>query len=438
MSLQASSNTSTDLICRLDEVTLGDAESAGTKAAILGELSRSGLPVPAGFVILAPAYAVFARDAALDARIAVALGGRDLDDRESFEEATFRVRQVVESEPLSGELADAIVRGYETLGARPVAVRASAAEHRGAPPLGGIFDSFLGVDDSAELLAAVKRCWSSRFNADHLLLRAPRSERGAVDLAVLVQVQVPATRAGVAFTVDPATGDEDRVVIEAGFGLSDGIVSGAVSADRYVLDKGNLVVLDHKARAARRPIERVDGMTAVRGVAAASSQVMTDSELRRLAALATLVERRWTDAQEIEWACDGNGKLWIVQARALPGRDVAHPQGARPLLRGLGAARGQATGRVRIAGTDPSGLQLGPGDVFVAHVTSPETIPPLHLAAAVVTDGGGMSSHAAIAARWLGIPCVVGTAEATSLLTEGQMVAVDGDRGLVLEPESAH
>src|SRR5688500_6150463 len=109
MSVQTSPNTTTDLICPLDQVTLRDADVAGTKAAILGELIRGGLPVPRGFVILAPAYAVFAHDAALDARIAVALAGRDLDDRRSFEEATLRVRQVIEAESLTGSLADAIV-----------------------------------------------------------------------------------------------------------------------------------------------------------------------------------------------------------------------------------------------------------------------------------------------------------------------------------------
>jgi pyruvate,water dikinase len=440
MSDVTSAPAATELIRPLDQVTPGDARAAGMKAAMLGGLSRSGLPVPRGFVILAPAYDLFAREAALDARIAVVLADRDLDDRTSLQEATLRVRQVIESESLPASLADAIVRAYDALGARPVAVRASGPEFAAAQSLGGIFDSFLGVDDRPELLAAVKRCWSSRFSADHLLLSTSGSERRATwDLAVLVQVQVPATRAGIAFTVDPATGDEDRIVIEAGFGLSAGIVSGAESADRYVLDKKNLVVLDHRARSARRRIERVDGMTAVRGAdaAEADAQVMTDSELRRLAALVTTVEQRWSDAQEIEWACDDNGKLWIVQARALPRPEAARPAGAKPLLHGLGAARGRASGRVRLAGVDPSGIQLAPGDVFVAHVTSPDTIPPLHLAGAIVTDGGSMSSHAAVAARWLGIPCVVGTAEATNVLAEGQMITVDGDRGLVLEATRA-
>jgi pyruvate,water dikinase len=311
------------------------------------------------------------------------------------------------------------------------------AEFRSTQPLGGLFDTFLGVDEPMELLAAIKRCWSSRYNADHLILRARRSERRTpVDLAVLVQAQVPATRAGVAFTIDPATGDEDRIVIEAGLGLGVGLTSGSVSADRYVLDKRNLVVLQHAPRSTRRRIERVDGTTAVRGVDASpmEMQVMTDSELRRLAALARTVEERWPDARDIEWACDGDGKLWIVQARALPrAADVALPSG-KPLLQGLGAARGRATGRVRIAGADAAHLRLDPGDVLVARVTSPETIPPLDSAAAIVTDGGGMSSHAAVAARWLAIPCVVGTAAATTALSEGQIVTVDGDRGLILDP----
>jgi pyruvate,water dikinase len=428
----------TDLVSPLGDVTQRDEHVVGTKAAILGELSRAGLPVPPGFVIRAPAYRAFAREASLDARIAVVLAERDLDDRRSFEEATRRVRQVIESMPLRGGLADAIVAAYDALGVRPVAVRASVAETAAGQAVAGLFDSFLGVDEPEELLSAVKRCWSSRFNADHLLLRAPRSERRApVDLAVLVQAQVPASRAGVAFTVDPATGDEDRVVIEAGFGLGVDIVGGTVSADRYVLDKRNLVVLEHTPRSARRHIERVDGVAAVRGVDASetSLQAMTDSELRRLAALVTSVEEHWPDAHEVEWACNGDGKLWIIQARALPAAANSVPPRGKPLLQGLGAARGHATGRVRIAGAGARALRLEPGDIFVACVTSSETIPPLHDAAAVVTDGGGMSSHAAIAARWLGIPCVVGTAAATTALSEGQIVTVDGDHGLILDSD---
>jgi pyruvate,water dikinase len=437
--MQTRTTLATELIRTLDQVALRDADVAGSKAAVLGELSQAGLPVPPGFVILASAYPVFAGEASLDARIVGVMAGQDLNDRDSFEDATRRARQVIESERLPDSLAGAILERYEALGARPVAVRTSAAEIAAAQPLGGLFDSFLGVDEPVELLSAVKRCWSSRFNADHVLLDPSRSKRRApADLAVLVQAQVPATRAGIAFTADPATGDEDRVVIEAGFGLGVGIVSGAESADRYVLDKRNLVVLEHRPRSARRRIERVDGMTAVRGVDVFDThmQVMTDSELRRLAALVTAVEERWEGAQEIEWACDGNGKFWLIQARALPQIDHAGRSG-RPLLAGLGAARGRATGRVRIAGADANRMRLDPGDVFVAHVTSPEAVPPLHEAAAIVTDGGGMSSHAAIAARWLGIPCVVETAAATEVLAEGQMVTVDGDRGLVVEPDAA-
>jgi pyruvate,water dikinase len=435
--MQTSALPVTELIRTLDQVGLPDADTVGSKAAAIGELQQAGLPVPPGFVILPGAYFTFASEASLDARIAVALAERNLDDRRAFEEATRHVRQVIESAPLSGPLADAIVAGYDALATRPVAVRASVAETAIGQSLGGLFDSFLGVDDPEELLAAVKRCWSSRFNADHLLLRAPLAQRRVpVDLAVLVQAQVPASRAGVAFTADPATGDEDRIVIEAGFGLGVGIVSGAVSADRYVLDKRNLVVLEHTPRGKRRRIERLDGMMAVRGVDASTGpQVMTDSELRRLAALVTSVEEHWPDALEVEWACNGDGKLWIVQARAAPPAAISAPRRGRPLLWGLGAARGHATGRVRIAGADARTLHLDPGDVFVAHVTSPESIPPLHDAGAIVTDGGGMSSHAAIAARWLDIPCVVGTAQATIALSEGQIVTVDGDQGLIFEPE---
>ena len=426
----------------LATLRLTDVESAGAKGAVLGELIQARFPVPPGFVVGTPCYHAFSQggsqiEHALHERVALTLAEFDLDDDEALAAGSQNVRALIEAEPLPGWLAAAVRSAYEALGAQVVAVRPSPilrdpedAYHA------GMFDSFLGVDGAEALLHALRRCWSSLFSPHAIRARERRGlgPEGA-ELAVVVQAQVPAARAGVVFTLDPATANEDRIVVDAGRGLGVGVVSGAVSADRYVIDKGNLVVVSRVLRANRRAIDEVDGLTAVRGSAPRETpaQVLTDSELALLAGLALRVEEHFGEAQDIEWACDSEGKFWIVQARALgtTASAVREPWGTE-LVRGLGAAPGRCIGRARVVGSLTRARQLASGEILVAHVTGPESAPLMHGVGAIVTDTGGMSSYAAVVARRLGIPCVVGTAEATNVVSDGQLITVDGDHGLVL------
>jgi pyruvate,water dikinase len=289
-------------------------------------------------------------------------------------------------------------------------------------------------------LRAVRRCWSSLFGARTIFYRAKRGfGQAEMDIAVVVQLQVPAQRAGVMFTIDPSSGASDRLVIEGAFGLGESVVSGQVSPDRYIVAKDSLAVLAREVRRKALAIEPLEsGGTHTRELSEAEAlePVLEDSEVRALAELGQRIADHYGAPQDTEWAIDDGGRIWILQARpvtAAGGAPVASVGEGLVLLRGLGAAPGASSGRARVLTSLADASALADGDVLVAHMTAPDWVPLMRRAAAIVTDSGGMTCHAAIVSRELGIPCVVGTQEATSKLRDGELVTVDATRGIVLE-----
>ncbi|HEY7537471.1 MAG TPA: PEP/pyruvate-binding domain-containing protein, partial [Gaiellaceae bacterium] len=236
--------TATELGLRpISDLTRADVPFAGGKGANLGELTAAGLPVPPGFVIGAPAYAAFVDGTGLRERIEARLAGVDVDDPAALEAAAQEVRALVDAEPVPDGIAAAIRRSYEELvGAdrdAPVAVRSSAtAEDTEAASFAGMNETFLNTRGADDVLAAVRRCWSSLFGARTIFYRAKRGFGQAdMDIAVVVQRQIESERAGVMFTIDPSSGSTDTLVIEGSFGLGEAVVSGRVSPDRFVVDK---------------------------------------------------------------------------------------------------------------------------------------------------------------------------------------------------------
>lgn len=450
-----------------DELSRADVAFAGGKGANLGELLRAGLPVPPGFVVGAPAYAAFCEQTGLRERLAHELDGVDVESTAALDAASRRARALVDRATLPAWLHDAIVAAYRELGGdqTPVAVRSSATgEDTASASFAGMNETFLNVCGEEAVVDAVHRCWASLFGARTVFYRARRGFSPAgMDIAVVVQRQLAATRAGVMFTIDPASGRADRIVIEGAFGLGESVVSGSVSPDRYVVDKGTLAILTREVRPKELVIEgQPGGGTAVRAVTGAEAlqRVLDDDEVRTLAELAVRIEAHYGSAQDTEWAFDPDGTAWMLQSRPVtsaggtpsaeaaaadadagpggaeagtaPAGAGAAAAGGPPLVRGLGAAPGRAAGAVRqvhdLAGADA----FGEGDVLVTHMTAPDWVPLMRRAAAIVTDSGGMTCHAAIVARELGVPCLVGTGDATSKLREGEIVTVDTTRGVVV------
>jgi pyruvate,water dikinase len=434
-----------------------DVPWAGGKGANLGELTRAGLPVPPGFVVGAPAYAATCEQSGLRERLAQLLDGLDADDTAELEARAQQARALVLDTPLPPALARAIRDAYGALCGDdvdvPVAVRSSAtAEDTATASFAGMNESFLNVRGADAVLEAVRACWGSLFGARTIFYRAKRGLGQAdMDIAVVVQRQIASLRAGVMFTIDPATGARDRLVIEGSLGLGEAVVSGAVSPDRYVVDKHDGAILAREVRRKRIAIEPLaDGGTRQRELAGdeALTPVLSDDEVHRLAELGIRIEEHYGAPQDTEWAFDPDGRAWMLQSRPVttfPGA-LAPPAAAAPLrgggrppetqrgpvlASGLGAAPGVASGPARVMQSLAGADRLVDGDVLVAPMTAPDWVPLLRRAAALVTDTGGMTCHAAIVSRELGIPCVVGTGDATTKLRDGELVTVDGSRGQV-------
>jgi pyruvate, water dikinase len=423
-----------------------DTAYAGGKGANLGELTGAGFPVPPGFVVAAPAYEAFCDTGGLRKRIAARLDGLDVDDTAALARASEDVRVMVEEEPLPGWLEREIRTAYARLAGEdaPVAVRSSAtAEDTAAASFAGMNETLLNVRGADAAVAAVRRCWSSLFGARTLFYRAKRGFGQAdMDIAVVVQLQIPATRAGVMFTIDPSSGDADRLVIEGSFGLGEAVVSGSVSPDRYIVHKEDLTILAREVRRKELVIEgKPDGGTVTRELSAEESAkpVLSDEEVREIAGLGVQIEKHYGQPQDTEWCFDADGKAWMLQSRPVTsagGEDADAADSAHDgeiLLRGLGAAPGTGAGKVRVIRELGDAETLNEGDVLVTHMTAPDWVPLMRRSAAIVTDSGGMTCHAAIVSRELGIPCVVGTADATEKLRDGEVVTVDAREGVVRE-----
>jgi pyruvate,water dikinase len=425
----------------LSDLRRDDVAVAGGKGANLGELVSAGFPVPPGLVVGAPAYGAFCDAGGLRDRLAALLDGVDVDDTARLEAAAARARELVMTEPLAPALERVLRDRIEAVtegGRVPVAVRSSAtAEDTESASFAGMHESFLNVVGTDAALDAVRRCWASLFGPRSVFYRAKRGFGLAdVDIAVVVQRQVAATRAGVMFSVDPASGDPSRIVIEASFGLGEAVVSGSVSPDRYVVDKASLEVVAREVRAKELVVERADGGGVARRPATEEERrrpALSEQEIRDVADLGRRVEEHYGAPQDMEWAYDPEGRLWLLQSR--PVTTAARPPEAdRPgaeLARGLGAAPGMASGPVRRVRDLGEAARVRDGDVLVTHMTAPDWVPLMRRAAAIVTESGGMTCHAAIVARELGIPCVVGTGDATRTLRDGELVTVDATQGTV-------
>lgn len=424
----------------------GDVPFAGGKGANLGELIRAGFPVPAGFVIGAPVYAAFAETSDLRRQIAARLDGADVSDAVALQSAATDVRFIIDEAQLPDVIDRAIRAAYSDLAQgvdAPVAVRSSAtAEDTEAASFAGMNETFLNVCGSDAVVDAVRRCWSSLFGARTIFYRAEKGlPQADMDIAVVVQRQVDVDRAGVMFTVDPASGARDRIVIEGAFGLGEAVVSGRISPDRYVVDKPALKILAREIHPKTAVIEaRQGGGTTLRDATGeeALRPTLSDAEVRELAELGRRIEEHYKAPQDTEWAIDHDGRVWMLQARPVTALVSAAPPAtsataARVLVRGLGAAPGRGGGPVTVLESLADAARFVEGAVLVTRMTAPDWVPLMRRAAAIATDSGGMTCHAAIVSRELGIPCVVGTQDATKQLRDGEVVTVDGTQGVVLE-----
>ncbi len=431
-----------------DELKVADVAAAGGKGANLGELTAAGFPVPPGFVITASAYVEAIERSGARGTLRTLLGALDVDDTASVARTGGACRDAIAAIKPRAELANAIVTAYRRLGDDiPVAVRSSGtSEDTGATSFAGMNATFTNVIGAEQVLERVVDCWASLYGDRSIVYRSTEQAAEEPTIAVIVQRMVPSDRSGVLFTVDPASGDRTHLVVEAVFGQGEAIVSGRVEPDTYVVDREGPAITSVRIGTKALEITR-DESGHDREVALpadrARQRVLSDSEVLELARLGLSVEAHYGAPQDVEWAAAG-GDVWLVQSRpitTLGRRDAsaaaggplpAAPEG-RVLVSGLGASAGTASGAVRVLTSPEESSRLAPGEVLVAPMTSPDWVPAMRRAAALVTDGGGITCHAAIVSRELRIPCVVGTRMATTVLRDGEVVTVDGATGIVTE-----
>lgn len=412
-------------------VASGDVAFAGGKGTNLAALARAGLPVPSGFVVGAPAYLSAMRAGGAIETLAAAevdAAGLPVDQlRTKADELARLVRSIGVPAAVGAEIR----REYAALGdGVVVAVRSSATSEDAADAsYAGMHRTLTNVHGDDAVVDAVLECWASLYSPRALAYRAGRSSAGPPAIAVVVQTMVDTARSGVMFGVDPVSGATDCVVIDAAFGQGEIVVGGASEVDTYRVDPEVGRVTDAHIGVQRTAIVRgPDGRdrTVTLDPEQGRRRVLDDDEAVTLARYATAIGTSFGAPQDVEWVIDHERRIHIVQAR--PITTLAHD--GTVVVRGIGAAPGRAAGPVRVV-HDPDDPTVPDGAVVVAATTSPDWLPILRRAAALVTDQGGLTCHAAIVSRELGLPCVVGTRTGTTALRDGLRVEVDGRQGTI-------
>jgi len=435
------------VIAWFNEITKKDIAQVGGKGANLGEMTHAGIPVPPGFVVTAQTYFYFLKETGLDAEVRRLLSDFDANDNKKLNALATGLKDKINQAAVPPAIAEEIKQAYRKLGKGLVAVRSSAtAEDLPEASFAGQQRTFLNVNGEDEVVEAVKGCWASLFEPRAIFYRQQYGfDHLKVGLAAPVQRMVQSDASGVMFTVEPLTGDSSKITIEAVFGLGEAIVGGEVTPDRYVLSK------DEKLEILEKQIHKQDWMLVrntkkegelnIRLPVPAERQAIQkidDATIKKVGWLGKLIEEHYQFPQDIEWAKEGTN-VFIVQSRPVTTIETVRKVVVRPevkspvLLTGSAASPGIGAGNVRILLSPDDADKVQKGDILVAEMTTPDYVPAMKRATAIVTDRGGRTCHAAIVSRELGIPCVVGTDKATKVLTNEQGITVDGFRGLVHE-----
>ncbi len=440
-----------------NEIRKGDIPLVGGKGANLGELTNGGIRVPPGFSVTAEAYSDFVKERNLDKQILEEIKQLDMENNAQLQSASALIRELILQTDILKAIEEEIREAYATFQSSLqvddlfVAVRSSAtAEDLPEASFAGQQDTYLEIKGISEVIRHVKKCWASLWTARAIYYREKQHfDHFDVSLCAVVQKMVNSKKAGVLFTSNPVTENHNQMMINASWGLGESVVSGMVSPDEYIVDKkNNRVVEKHIATKNFLVVknEKAVGTSKVAvkeflGEDLVTQQCLTATEISRLSADALRIEKMYHSPQDIEWAIDGDtNELYILQARpitTLKKEETGVKEQVEikrvALLRGLAASPGRGSGKVRKIKDITEISKVEEGDILVTIMTNPDMMPAMKKAAAVVTNEGGRTCHAAIVSREFGIPCIVGSNNATEVLKEGMEVTVDATRGVVYQ-----
>ena len=456
-------NRETAYVLWFDELKREDVNLVGGKSSSLGELTSStNVPVPYGFATTAYGYREFMKETGLENRIRQELD--DLDDVENsalLREVCTKIRRMICQEEMPAALAEAIRKSYEELGEKVgekdpfVAVRSSAtAEDLPDASFAGQQDTYLNVRGADTIIEKVKECYASTFTDRATYYRVKQGfDHMTVALSAAVQMMVFSKAAGVMFTVDLVTGNDNNILIEGSWGLGEYVVQGTVTPDNFRVDKQKMVITDRMINDKNiRLVRKADGDCIEEIVPAdeANKQVISDEQVLELAEYAKAIEKHYGCYMDMEWGVDErNGKIWILQARPetvwsrkdkseqTADTSVATTTDREIVVKGLPASPGKAAGKAHVIINPEDIDEFKEGEILVTAMTAPDWVPAMKKAKAIVTDAGGMTCHASIVSRELGIPCIVGTRSrsqaATEVIKDGMDITVDATNGVAYD-----
>jgi pyruvate,water dikinase len=448
-----------------EELSINDIPQVGGKNASLGEmyhhLGPQGVNLPNGVATTADAYRYFLQEAGLNDAIAQTLEGLDVNNMHELASRAGHIREMIVNATLPADFEEEIKRGYKELCQKcdhdedmVVAIRSSAtAEDLPNASFAGQQATFLNISGEADVLRSVKECIASLFTDRAIVYRVTNGfDHMKVALSVGIQqmVAVRSECAGIMFTIDTESGFKNAVVVSSIYGLGENIVQGHVSPDDFIVFKPTMAILKRRLGTKKMKMVPISNSRTKNVAVAKKDQErfsITDDQVKTLAHWGMLIEQHYGHPMDIEWALDEDDKkLYIVQARAetvQSRRDnnvieeyVLTEQG-QEIIKGTSVGNKIGAGRASKIMSVKDIDDFKAGDVLVTEMTDPDWVPIMQIASAIVTDKGGRTCHAAIVSRELGIPCVVGTGNASELIKDGQDLTVScgggGDEGTVYD-----
>ena len=435
-------------IRQLKSLTSQDGELVGGKSANLGELLNAGLPVPDGFAITTLAYKKLVIESEFKTQISEILDTLDIDDFNSINSCSDQIRKIIENIPLSEDIISEISSSYASLGDNiEVAVRSSAtAEDLPSASFAGQMDSFLYIKGIDNVLKSVKKCLSSVFSSRAISYRHEKNfDHFLVLASITVQKMLDPESAGVMFTLNPVSGNKNEIYIESSWGVGETIVQGKVDPDSFIVIKPSLDISSRNVNTKKLMTIRgaTQGKFAIADRASATEidvpddlqnkPSIDDDVVKALSNFAVQIEEHYDKPMDIEWVFEKNSHdIFIVQARP----ETVHSSSksvAEPILEGIGASAGIRSGAANIILDIKNTSSFQENQILVTQMTTPDWTPIMKRASAIITQSGGATAHAAIVSRELGIPCIVGVKDVTTLLKPGQEITVDGSSGSIYD-----
>ena len=445
-----------DYVVGLEQIGKDDIRKAGGKGANLGEIIKIGIPVPEGFVVTTSSFDRLIQIYNLGKGLQEIIEKTNVDDTTALLQASKKLKGIILSQKMPNEVMSKVIQSYKIMSttdaielnsheikeASLVAVRSSAtAEDLPTASFAGQQATFLNVTGEKNLIESIMKCWASLYEPRAIFYRAKHGISKA-SIAVIVQKMIDSKKSGTLFTIDPTTG-ENVVLIEAIWGLGEAIVGGEVSPDLYKVSKDSgknpkIIDIQVSNKTKMRVRDYTSNNTVKVDVAhdKATAQVITREEILELTNYGLVLENHYDHPQDIEFAISNN-KITILQTRPITSKVMKQTEfrelKGKQLLKGAGASPGIATGKVRIIMGKGEITKIENGDIIVTTMTSPDLVPCMSKSAAIITDLGGITCHAAIVSREMGIPAIVGTREATNKLKDRQQITVDAYNGIVYE-----